>query len=60
MCMCFLFLGEKFSATALLSEETRIKNTYTDGTKSYAYRTKYTCLRQCTIFGYINDYTRDL
>ena len=30
--MCFLFLGDEFSATALLSEATRIKNTYTDGT----------------------------
>ena len=35
--MCFLFLGDEFSATALLSEETRIKNTYTDGIKFYAF-----------------------
>ncbi len=40
--MCFLFLGDEFSATALLSEAARIKNTYTDGTKLYAYRIKYT------------------
>lgn len=29
--MCFLFSGDEFSAAALLSEEPRIKNTYTDG-----------------------------
>ena len=28
--MCFLFLDDEFSATALLSESARIKNTYTD------------------------------
>ena len=33
MCVFFLFLDDEFSATALLSEESRIKNTYTDGTK---------------------------
>ena len=31
--MCFLFSDDEFSATALLSESARIKNTYTDGTK---------------------------
>ena len=35
--MCFLFLDDEFSATALLSESARIKNTYPDGTKYYAY-----------------------
>ena len=41
-CVCvFLFLDDEFSATALLSEAARIKNTYTDGTKFYAYRIKY-------------------
>ena len=39
--MCFLSLGDEFSATALLSEAARIKNTYTDGTKLYAYKIKY-------------------
>ena len=39
--MCFLFLGDEFSATALLSEETRIKNTYTDGTSFFACKIKY-------------------
>ncbi len=39
--MCFLFLGDEFSATALLSEETEIKNTYTDGTSFYACIIKY-------------------
>ncbi len=39
--MCFLFLGGEFSATALLSETPRIKNTYTDGIKLYAQRIKY-------------------
>ena len=38
MCVYFLFLDDEFSATALLSEESRIKNTYTDGTIFYAYR----------------------
>ncbi len=42
MCMCFLFSDDEFSDTALLSEAARIKNTYTDGTKLYAYRIKYT------------------
>ena len=32
MCMCFLFSDDEFCATAQLSEESRIKNTYTDGT----------------------------
>ena len=40
--MCFLFLGGEFSATALLSETPRIKNTYTDGTCLYAFIIKYT------------------
>lgn len=34
--MCFLFSGDEFSAAALLSEEPRIKNTYTDSAKLYA------------------------
>ena len=34
--MCFLFSDDEFSATALLSEAARIKNTYTDGRKFYA------------------------
>ena len=42
MCMCFLLLGDEFSATALMSEETRIKNTYTDGTYLCVCITKYT------------------
>ena len=29
LCMCVLFLDGEFSATALLSETARIKNTYT-------------------------------
>ena len=41
MCMGFLFLDGEFSATALLSETARIKNTYTDGIKLYACRIKY-------------------
>ena len=39
--MCFLFLDDEFSATALLSEAARIKNTYTDGTKFNACKIKY-------------------
>ena len=41
-CMCFLFSDDEFSATALLSEESRIKNTYTDGAKLRRC-IKYTC-----------------
>ena len=50
MCMCFLFLDGEFSATALLSETARIKNTYTDGTNLYACRIKYTVLNFCVIY----------
>ena len=45
MGMCFLFLDGEFSATALLSETARIKNTYPDGTSFYACRIKYTLAR---------------
>ena len=48
--MCFLFSDDEFSAAALLSEESRIKNAYTDGTKFYACIIKYTCPRRCRIF----------
>ena len=48
--MCFLFSDDEFSAAALLSEESRIKNTYTDGTKFYACIIKYTCPRRYRIF----------
>ena len=40
--MCFLFLDDEFSATALLFESAIIKNTYTDGTEFYACGIKYT------------------
>ena len=50
LCMCFLFSDDEFSATALLSEESRIKNTYTDGTKFYACIIKYTYPRRYRIF----------
>ncbi len=40
LCMCFLFSDDEFSATALLSESARIKNTYTDGTKLHAFKNK--------------------
>ena len=33
--MCFLFLDGEFSATALLSETARIKNTHRDGALFY-------------------------
>lgn len=46
MCMCFLFLDDGFSATALLPEAARIKNTCTDGTGLYAYTIKYARARQ--------------
>ena len=42
MCMCFLLLDDEFSATALLPEAERIKNTYTDGTGLFACEIKYT------------------
>ena len=48
--MCFLFLDGEFSATALLSETARIKNTYTDGTYLCACIIKYICPRRCTVF----------
>ena len=48
--MCFLFLGDEFSATALLPEETRIKNTYTDGTYLCACIIKYICPKRYTVF----------
>ena len=43
--MCFLFLDGEFSATALLSETARIKNTYTDGTNYDACEIKYILTR---------------
>ena len=46
MCMCFLLLDDELSATALLPEAERIKNTYTDGTGLYAYAVKYARARQ--------------
>ena len=48
--MCFLFSDDEFSAAALLSEESRIKNAYTDGTKFYACIIKYTCPKRYRIF----------
>ncbi len=46
--MCFLFSDDEFSATALLSEESRIKNTYTDGAKLRRC-IKYICPNRCII-----------
>ena len=40
--MCFLFLGDEFSAAALLYEEPRIKTIYTDAQNLKRAKNKYT------------------
>ncbi len=52
--MCFLFSDDEFSATALLSESTRIKNTYTDGIILCACKNKIHTSKPISISSCIN------